>query len=59
MGTGVFIQRPIPSLKLNDDSQLLISPILQNNKKSSYVIEGTVNGGASAIASMDELLSIQ
>ncbi|MCW9023427.1 MAG: FGGY family carbohydrate kinase [Gammaproteobacteria bacterium] len=48
IGTGAFVSRPLGPVRVLSP-HLLTSIILQKNKQREYVLEGTVNGGASAI----------
>lgn len=48
MGTGAFVSRPLGPIRVFSP-HLLTSVVLQKNHQREYVLEGTVNGAASAI----------
>jgi len=57
MGTGVFIQRPTGTRKI-DIPRLLCSVVYQSQRQSHYVIECTVNGAANALMEVEDALGI-
>jgi len=48
LGTGAFVQRPVPG-KLPDAPRLLVSVVWSTATGVDYLLEGTVNGAASAL----------
>ena len=57
IGTGAFLQRVLDDKPLST-AKLLSSVIWQSNKDISYVLEGTVNGAASALQQISHELDI-
>ncbi|MDH5276656.1 MAG: FGGY family carbohydrate kinase [Gammaproteobacteria bacterium] len=48
LGTGAFAQRPVPGI-LPDAPRLLVSVVWSDATRIDYLLEGTVNGAASAL----------
>ncbi len=58
MGTGIFIQRILKSLPEAADTSLQLSPLLFENNKKLFTIEGSVHSGMAVKTELESKLNI-